>query len=61
VDPKIAEGFHNDKLAQGLWVFSEAEQSCLITLVPCIVLMTISIGKMGLVYVVKLGILTEGF
>ncbi len=61
MNPKIAEDFHNDKSAQGLWVFSEAEQSCLITLVPCIVLMTISIGEMGVVYVVKLGILTEGF
>jgi hypothetical protein len=50
VNPKIAEDFHNDKLAQGLWVFSEAEQSCLITMVPCIVLMAISIGEMGVWY-----------
>jgi hypothetical protein len=56
VNPKIVEDFHNDKLAQGLWVFSETEQSCLKTLVPCIVLKAICIGEMGVVYVVKLGV-----
>ncbi len=30
-------------------------------LVPCIILLAICIGEMGVVYVVKLGILTEGF